>query len=365
MLLCALSLAARAQSPQSPPSPSDGQAPPDSAPAQADLPAPTPIPSDQEPQNKAAPSDTVAPSPGQFSPFSYPAVGHFPLRADYRATWFPDEPVSGQSTHLGYVEQNLSVSFPLWQNATDELSSAIHVCNELFNTRAVLPDTLQPFPDELWNIHLSTTYRHLFDNGWIGGGTLSVGSASDKPFEGIREMTIGINSFLRVPQGEHNAWLFSLAYSNNSQLPIPIPGVAYVWMPNDYFHANIGLPFLLMYRPWDDLTLDFSYMLLTNVRARATYRICPALRIYAGYEWQNESYLLADRVNEEDRFFYYDQRLLGGLQYFFNAHASLDLSGGYLFDRFYFEGRSLSDDHQNRIDVGNGPFLSLQTQIRW
>ncbi len=74
---------------------------------------------------------------------------------------------------------------------------------------------------------------------------------------------------------------------------------------------------------------------------------------------------MADRVNEQDRFFYYDQRLLGGLQYFFNAHASLDLSGGYVFDRFYFEGQSLSDDHHNRIDVGNGPFLSLQTQIRW
>jgi hypothetical protein len=365
VLVCALPLPARAQSAQAPSAPSDDKPAAEPSPTPADLPPPTPVAPDAGHEGKAAASDLPAPPAGGFSPFFNPAVGHFPFRADYRATWFPDEPVTGQPTHLGYVEQNLSFSFPLWQNATDEMSAAVHVCNELFNTQAVLPDTHQPFPDELWNIHLSTTYRHLFDNGWIGGGTVSVGSASDKPFEGIKEMTAGINAFLRVPQGEHNAWLFSLAYSSNSQLPIPIPGVAYVWMPNEYFHANIGLPFLVMYRPWEDLTLDFSYMLLTNVHARATYRVSAPLRIYAGYDWLNESYLLADRVNTDDRFFYYDQRLTGGVQYFFNRHASLDLCGGYVFDRFYFEGQSLSDDHHNRIDVGNGPFLSLQTQIRW
>jgi hypothetical protein len=287
------------------------------------------------------------------------------VRAEYGATWFPSEPVAAQSTNLGYVEQNLSLSFPLWQCATEEWSAGALVRNELFQTHAILPDSMQAFPEELWNIRLSTTFRHLFDNGWIGGGTVSVGSASDKPFDSIKEMTAGVNAFLRVPQGEHNAWLFSLAYSSNSQLPIPIPGVAYVWVPNDRFRANIGLPFLVSYRPLDDVTLDFSYMLLTNIHARATYCIRPFLRVYAGYDWQNEGYLLADRANENDIFFYYDQRLTTGVQYLFNRHASIDLSGGYVFDRFYFQGRSLSDSHQDRIDVGNGPFISLQSQIRW
>jgi hypothetical protein len=336
-----------------------------SADKQEELPSPTPIGGGQANNDKGLDLDKGGTFLGGSSPFFNPAVGHAPFRADYRATWFPDEPVAGQPTNLGYVEQEFSVSFPVWQNASDEWSAAIHVRDELFSTHAILPDTMQPFPDELWNIRLSTTVRHLFENGWIGGGTVSVGSASDRPFAGISEMTAGLNAFLRVPQGEHNAWLFSLAYSSNSQLPFPIPGVAYVWQPNDHFHANIGLPFLLMYRPWDDLTLDFSYMLLTNVHARATYRICAPLRIYAGYDWQNESYLLVDRPSENDQFFYYDQRLTGGIQYFLGSHALLDLSGGYVFDRFYFEGRSLSDSHHNRIDVGNGPFLALQAQIRW
>ena len=57
-------------------------------------------------------------------------------------------------------------------------------------------------------------------------------------------------------------------YSPTSELPFPIPGVAYVWQPADNFRMNIGVPFMVMYRPVDDLTLDFSYMLVRTVHAR-------------------------------------------------------------------------------------------------
>lgn len=318
-----------------------------------------------EPKELTSAGEPPAPTPGSFSPFMNPKVGLAPYRADYRVTWFGSEPVAGQGTRLGYVQQDFGFSLPIWQNRSDEWSAAVHVRNEDFYTCAILPDTNQPFPEDLWNIRFSTTYRHEFDNGWITGGTVSVGSASDKPFHSINEMTAGINTFLRIPQGEHNAWLFSLSYSPTSELAFPIPGVAYIYQPSENFRVNLGLPFQLMYRPIDDLTLDFSYMLLRSVHARATYRLCDMVRVYGGFDWQNESYFLADRANENDRLFYYDKRLTTGVQFKFNRHFSLDVSGGYVFDRFYFEGASYSDNHQNRVDVGDGPFLSLQGQLRW
>jgi hypothetical protein len=313
-----------------------------------------------------APASQFATAPGLgFSPLFNPAVGHALLRADYRVTWFPDEPVSGQPTNLGYVENAFGLSFPIWQDGPDEWTASARVRDEIFHTHAVLLNTGQPFPDDLWNIHLGTTYRHLFDNGWIAGGSVSVGSASDQPFHSINEMTAGINAFLRVPQGEHNAWLFSVNYSPTSELGFPLPGVAFIWQPSEYLCANIGLPFQLIVRPTDDLTLDFSYMLLRTVHARATYRLGPFLQVYGGFDWQNESYFLADRLDERDRFFYYDKRLAGGLRANLGKHASVDLSSGYVFDRFYFQGHSYSDRNNDRIDVGNGPFLSLQLQSRW
>jgi hypothetical protein len=302
---------------------------------------------------------------GGYSGFFGADVGHLPYRADYRATWFPNEEVKGQPTTLGFVRQDLSFSSPLWQCCPDEWSLSAQVRNELFHTAAILPDTGQPFPDVLWNIHLGTTYRHLFDNGWIAGGTVSVGSASDRPFNGLNEMTLGINAFLRIPQGEHNAWLFSLSYSTNSELPIPIPGIAFLWQPCEQLRMNIGLPFQIMYRPTDDLTFDVSYMLLTSIHARATYRVAPRIRVYGGYDYNNESYLPADRPDDRDRLFYYDQHLTAGLQFIVCRCAALDFSGGYTFDRFYFEGHSFSNRNQNRIDVGDGPFLSADFRVRW
>jgi hypothetical protein len=302
---------------------------------------------------------------GDISPFFTPAVGHSSFRADYRVTWFASEPVSGQSTNLGYVQHDFGMSFPIWQCSTDEWTAGLSARGEIFQTHAVLPNTLQPFPDELWNIRLFTSYRHEFDNGWIAGGTVSFGSASDKPFHSINEMTAGANAFLRVPQGEHNAWLFTLAYSPTSELPIPIPGVAYVWQPSADFRMNIGLPFQVMWRPTDDVTLDFSYMLLRTVHARATYRLAPALRVYVSYDWGNEGWFLAERSNNNDRFYYYDMRVSSGVQLFAARNFALDLAGGYVFNRFYFEGQHLSDSHFNRVDVGDGPFVSLQGRLRW
>jgi len=45
-------------------------------------------------------------------------------------------------------------------------------------------------------------------------------------------------------------------------------------------------------------------------------------------------------------------------------HVGFELAGGYAFDRFYFEGENYSDRHDNRIDVGAGPFVSARLNVR-
>jgi hypothetical protein len=345
--------------------PNDGPNPAPMLPGTQILEPPAPPPRIPE---TAPPPETFAPSDrgfGGVGGLMSPIVGHMAPSANYRFTWFPNEAVKGQGTDLGYTQHDLAVSIPVWQDEFNEWSVNAHVRAEVFNTGAVIPPTLQPFPDELWSVRFGAAYRHLFDNGWIAGGSVSVGSASDKPFHSINEMTAGVNAFLRIPSCEHNAWLFTLSYSANSELGFPIPGVAYMWQPTDYFRANIGLPFALWWRPMEDLTLDFSYMLVRTVHARATYRVCREVRVYTAFDWSNESYFLADRVNENDRFFYYDKRLSAGVLLHLGRSATLDFSGGYVFDRFYFEGQHFSDSNVNRIDVGNGPFVAVRVGVRY
>jgi hypothetical protein len=311
-------------------------------------------------------SGTFSRGLGGFGNLFSPNVGELPLRATFRSTIFPNEKVEGQGTSLGFSQEDFSLLVPLYQDPCNDWSVSGHFRAEPFHTGGtILPDSLRGFPDNLYAVHLGTEYRHLFDNNWIAGGGVSFGSASDRLFHSINEMTVGVNTFLRIPSGERNAWLFTLSYSPTSELAIPVPGVAYIYQPSDTFRAYIGLPFQLYWRPLDDLTLTFSYMLVRTVHARATYRLSGPFRVYAGFDWSNESYFLAGRADDRDRFFYYDKRLTTGVQYSLSRNLLLDLSAGYTFDRFFFQGHSYNDRHHDRVDVGNGAFVSFGIQSRW
>lgn len=286
-------------------------------------------------------------------------------RLGYKAIWFPEDDVIQQATHFDYVDQGVSFSAPLWHNDVNVWSFNLGVRSEIFSTDAILPDTHQPFPVELWNIRFGTSFRHDFANGWSEVSSVSLGSASDKPFAPTDRVTVGFNEILRVPQGDHNAWLFSLSYSNNSQLDFPIPGVAYLYQPSDTFRATVGVPFSLMWRPREDVIVDASYSLIRQVHARVTYVAAP-LRFFTGFDWGNETYFLSDRPTSDDRFYYYDKRLSAGVQWPLGKALILEASSGYVFERFYYEGgSSYADRFNNRLDIGAGTFLQLQLQSRF
>jgi len=62
-------------------------------------------------------------------------------------------------------------------------------------------------------------YQRLLDSGWMTDGGIHIGSASFHPFALIRETNLGMNTMLRIPQGERSAWRFSLTlYSPMSKL---------------------------------------------------------------------------------------------------------------------------------------------------
>jgi hypothetical protein len=366
-LLLALPALALAQGVPVPPAPPPA-GPPSPAVPVPDLPPPQEVPvpwPPPQPAPAAPPADGPMQSPFASAPWASPTVGHVPYSAGYRITWLAEESVSGQAARFSAIENEAFVRFPIWQSECDEVSGNARVKVQSIRTGAILPNTDQPFPDELWDIRFGAGYRHLFENGWIAGGNFSFGSASNEPFHSVNELTVGVNTFLRMPSGERNAWLFSLSYSPTAELSFPIPGVAYVWVPSDDFRMNIGLPFMVWYRPIEDLTLEASYMLLTTIHARATYRFCAGLRAYVGFDWTNESWYIVPREDDKDRLFYYEQRLSVGAMTNIGRTFLLDVSTGYAFNRFYFEGHNYNDRNFNRVDVDPAPLLSVQAQLRW
>jgi hypothetical protein len=283
----------------------------------------------------------------------------------YGMTWFPTVGVHGQSADFEMFSEDLSFSHPLWADGTNAVSLSGGVRNQLIDSEAVLPQTGQEVPADLWNVNLGLRYSRLLDNGWITGGGVSIGSASDHPFWSIHEMNVGMNAMLRVPQNEHDAWLFTLMYSPTNELNFPIPGVAYSYNPSPQFHANIGLPFMLIWRPSAEWQFQASYMLLRSVHAKVQYRFTEWLCAVAAYDWSNEEYSLVDRPDLNDRFFIYDQRVSMSLQLVPMKHWTASLSAGYIFDRFLFEGTSFSPGNPDAVSLGAGPFAGLNLGARF
>ena len=284
----------------------------------------------------------------------------------YSTTWYPSRSVSGQAADLGLVRQRVNLGMPVWRDGGDMLMLGVSVRHSMFFTDAILPDTRRSFPNDLWNVSVNQNYRHKFDNGWSGGLMTGVGSASDRPFDGAREMNVNAATFLRVPAWcDRDSWMFSILYSSAGNLNIPIPGVAYAWNPSDGLHVNIGVPFSVMWRPVDDLTFSASYVPLTDANARATYRVADGIHLYGGYEFLNEAYNLADRADTRDRFMGFEQRFIGGVRRDVWRHATLDLNAGYAFDRHYGEGRNQGSSLHDRIDVAPGAFLGAGLRVRF
>jgi hypothetical protein len=297
-----------------------------------------------------------------------PELGELPIRSEYRVTYFPDQPVEGQNAELGLVQQDFTLSVPLLQSTTDEWAASARLRNQEFATGAVLPDTGEPFPDELWNVRIGTSYRHRFDSGWIGALNVNVGSPSDKPFASGDELDVSATAVLRIPVRERDAWIFFLNYGSNREfLPhVPIPGLGYSYSPSDQLTAVITTGIVSVeYRPLEKLTLTALYVAVRTVDVRLTYQLFRPVRLWIGFDWTNERYLRADRADADDRLFYYEKRVRAGAIIGLARQAFVDIAVGYSFDRFYFEGEDFDERDRNRIDVESGPFGAVRLGLRF
>ena len=121
----------------------------------------------------------------------------------------------------------------------------------------------------------------------------------------------------------------------------------------------------MIYRPIENLTLSMSYALLTNFHTRAIYRIGQVVERLHRPRFRQRKLLARRPAGRDQRFFYYNDRLSAGSQVVFSRNVLLQISGGYIFDRFYFEGTSFTDQNFNRVRIGAGAFLEARIQVRF
>ena len=280
--------------------------------------------------------------------------------------WAPPTPVVGQQATLSMNAEFARVGAPLMAPQEGEplwLGIAKFARLEL-DTEAVLPDSGERVPSQLWLVETGVTHIRPQDDGGTLGGTFLFGTASDQPYAAGRDLTLMAVGFWQKPAANgRDDWSFSVFYSPTSQLPYPLPGVAYVWKPDDTLEAKIGLPGGIEYRPNDDWELSLTYFPLVNVAAVARRRLSEQASLFATYRTDTQIYFLADRLIEEDRFFVFDQRAAIGVERQLAGGFSLESTVSYLFDRTLFQGTSFSSGRRDVVDFDPG--IALAVQLLW
>ena len=282
------------------------------------------------------------------------------------AFWAPPTPVVGQQATLSMNAEFARVGAPLMVPREGEpLWLGIAKFGRLeLATEAVLPDSGERVPSQLWLVETGVTHIRPQDDGGTLGGTFLFGTASDQPYAAGRDLTLMAVGFWQKPAANgRDDWSFSVFYSPTSQLPYPLPGVAYVWKPDDTLEAKIGLPGGIEYRPNDDWELSLTYFPLVNVAAVARRRLSEQASFFATSRTDTQIYFLADRLIEEDRFFVFDQRAAIGVERRLAGGFSLESTVSYLFDRTLFQGTSFSSGRRDVVDFDPG--IALAVQLLW
>jgi len=277
--------------------------------------------------------------------------------------WAAPTPVVRTPGNLGMNAQFARVAAPLVPPKEGEpLWIGIGKFGRLeLSTDAILPDSNQPVPDQLWLVETGLTHIRPLARGGTLGGTFLFGSASDRPFAAGRDLTLMAIGFWNTPAAnDRDEWNFSLFYSPTAQLPYPLPGVAYAWRPSEALEAKLGVPASIEWRPDEKWTLSAAYFPLVNVAVEARRRLGNDWALLAFYRTDTQIYFLADRLIDAERLYVFDQRAAVGLERTLGGGFTVEALASWLFDRELFQGTNFSSGRTDVVEFGAGPALSLQ-----
>jgi hypothetical protein len=305
---------------------------------------PEPVPPLRQPRRGGGPFGSAAPV----------SLGGF---------WAPATDVVGQPGRLGINAQFARIAAPLVPPREGEpLWIGIGRFGRLeLATEAILPDSNQPVPNQLWLIETGFTHIRPLASGGTLGGTFLFGSASDQPFAAGRDLTLMAIAFWNTPAGnDRDEWNFSVFYSPTAQLPYPLPGIAYDWRPSESFEAKLGVPAAFEWRPDDAWTISAAYFPLVNVNVEARRRLGDQWAFVAFYRTDTQIYFLADRAIDREQFYVFDQRAAVGLERSLGSGFTIEAFASWIFDRELFQGTNFASGRTDVVEFDPGPGVSLQ-----
>lgn len=221
-----------------------------------------------------------------------------------------------------------------------------------------------PFLRDYYNEQVSLSYKQTLPDNKFWLGSVSYGSASDRPFKSSHDNTLSANYI----QKTSDRWFFVANYSNNRPFlnNIPLPGFFYVKEMSIEKTFIVGFPILFWQAPISpDFSLRYFGLIPFSHKLRLLYTKWRVYSPYIGFEQSPQNYFRHDREDRYDRFFWFERRLALGLEGRAVDGMRFDLSSGLAFDRQFFEARNFLQKKKNVVDLEKSFFVALTVRYNF
>jgi len=287
---------------------------------------------------------------------------------DYRLRSYLEESgVHGQDAELGFIKEDLSVTAPVYQGEHEQWRFNSRISWLSMPNNATLPDSGRPAPDDLWDVRVGGGYGRELEDGKVLGINTAIGSASDRPFSGAGETTLSATAFVYWPRDDDSGWLTYVAAQSqlDGRGAYAFPGLGY-YFTSRKLDGLLGLPALWgAYKPSENVTIQ-GLFIPSRIMLDATWKIRKGVRVFGTYDWEWFNYVLHDRTDRNDQFFYMEQRLYAGVVLDLAENVELSVGAGYGFDRRFFQSSSpLCSSRDDEFGVDDGAILFAKLHVKF
>jgi hypothetical protein len=261
-------------------------------------------------------------------------------------------------------ENKISLSVPAFKNNKNHLSFTTQASILHLNQNITLSSNVI-IPKNLYRTELGSHYMHFNEDKSNFGIRSSIGYNSDKLFLGSRDLSYSLVTHYGFPKSENSNWALTLYFSNNGPFGnyIPIPGFIYFYRTST-FTGIFGLPFMSMqWTPATPWTYSLSLFGL-NLNLEAAYGTVEHLQYLYGINFQRNSFMLHNRVNEKDRLNFEEKKIFFGIRSpLFNTLAS-EFQFGEAFGRKITIGNKMLNTSGGSAEIKSSFYVNWSLKIQ-
>lgn len=256
-------------------------------------------------------------------------------------------------------DQRLNISTPIYQSEEDYFAISLAGAQVHLDKELTLTPGLQA-PTDLTRLEIGSQYTRQLSGHRNWGIKGSIGYAADQISGKFNDTVYSLNLNYGYPTASGGFWNFFLLLSDSGPFGknIPMPGFVYFFKTED-FTALLGFPVLsLQWTPSKDWAYSIS-ALGPAITTEVAYGQIREIQYFTAASWNNQSFKLKKREEDEDRLTIEDKTVAAGARSFIFDYMLAEAKAGYSFDRQIYVGQGIRDMRRGYSEIDAGAFLTI------